>query len=246
MLDIISFRLSGSFAAFKDPSVTSHQTSYLIPSKSAVVGLIGAMIGTKRDNTLGDIYGRDYLELYKTIQIGLSFDSEPKKVVYYTNHRSLKEPKTKPVKTELVDSPNYTIFVNADESTLKKITNAIEYKNFAFSPYLGHVYCPAVISDLKKFKSKETKSVGQNTSSVILDESDSYSNNFHFTITELEESSRIIVERHLHHFYEDEKFQSRVLKHWIPVAGSTFRIEEDTTRNLSKFISIEDQVVCLY
>jgi CRISPR-associated Cas5-like protein len=60
-LDILSFRISGSFAAFRDPSVTSHQTVSFIPSKSAVIGIIGAMIGVKRSNSLAELYSQEYL-----------------------------------------------------------------------------------------------------------------------------------------------------------------------------------------
>ena len=48
-LKIISCELSGDFAAFSDPSVTTNQTVYFIPSKSAIIGLIGGLIGVRRN-----------------------------------------------------------------------------------------------------------------------------------------------------------------------------------------------------
>ena len=104
--------MSGSFAAFRDPSVTSNQTVYYIPSKSAVVGILGAMIGIKRSDQLGDIYSQEYLDFFKQTSIGIQLESIPKKVVYFTNHRSLKKAKTKPFKTEVVENPRYTIYVD--------------------------------------------------------------------------------------------------------------------------------------
>ena len=36
-----------------------------------------------------------------------------------------------------------------DDFYYEKIKKSIEENNFKYSPYLGHVYCPAIIQDLK-------------------------------------------------------------------------------------------------
>jgi CRISPR-associated protein Cas5h len=245
-LDILSFRISGSFAAFRDPSVTSHQTVSFIPSKSAVIGIIGAMIGVKRSNSLAELYSQEYLELYKNTKIGLRFEAEPKKIVYFTNHRSLKETKTKPVKSELVDSPKYTVFVSSDEKTMGNLKNVIQKNEFSFSPYLGHAYCPCVISDLQSYQNvTESNTKNNDTSCVILDESEAYSDTFKIDLSEKDDDSHVIIERHLHHFFLDDKFQSRVLKHWIPIK-SVFTVNKNLEPKLSKFVKISDEIVCLY
>ncbi|MDE1766201.1 MAG: CRISPR-associated protein Cas5 [Thaumarchaeota archaeon] len=245
-MDIISFTVSGSFAAFRDPSVTSHQTVSFIPSKSAVIGIIGAIIGVKRSNSLAELYSSEYLELYKNTLIGLRFESEPKKVVYFTNHRSLKEAKTKPVKSELVDSPRYTIFVSSDKNTMEKLENTIRQNKFSFSPYLGHAYCPCVVSDLKFYQNvMESDAKNNDTSCVILDESETYSDTFKIDLGGKDENSHVIIERHLHHFFSNNEFQSRVLKHWIPIK-SVFTVNKNLKPKLSKFVKISDGIVCLY
>lgn len=246
-MDLISFRISGSFAAFRDPSVTSHQTVYFIPSKSALIGLIGAIIGVKRSNSLAELYSEEYLEFFKETKVGLRFESEPKKVVYFTNHRSLKEPKTKPIKSELVESPKYTLFVTSSEDYTKRIESTIANHDFVFSPYLGHAYCPCTISDLQKYDTHEVNPKHKSTSCVILDESETFTDSFRLTMEpdKSDIDSRIIVERHLHHFFNNGKFEARVLKHWIPVKNSFF-IETISESILSKFVELPDQVVCLY
>lgn len=245
-MDILSFSISGSFAAFRDPSVTSHQTVSFIPSKSAIIGIIGAIIGTKRSNSLAELYSPEYLELYKNTLIGLRFESEPKKVVYFTNHRSLKETKTKPVKSELVDSPEYTIFVSSDKNTMANLQNSIQQNKFSFSPYLGHAYCPCTISNLQFYPDVvEFDAKRNDTSCVILDESELYSSPFKIEISGKDDNSHVIIERHLHHFFMDDKFQSRILKHWIPVK-SIFTINKSLEPKLSKFVKIRDEIVCLY
>ena len=245
-MKLISFRISGAFAAFRDPSVTSNQTVYYIPSKSAIVGMLGAMIGIKRSDNLDEIYSDEFQEFFKNTKIGIQFESKPKKVTFFTNHRSLKESKTKPFKTELVENPKYTIYVNIDKENSKKISNAIKKNEFAFSPYLGHAYCQATVSDFKEIDAKETASKGEKTQCVVLDESETYNPDFKLKLRQSSQEGSIIIERHIHHFFIDEKFDGRVLKHWIPSNKAEFKIKEFQSSKLSKFYKIGDFVVCMY
>lgn len=252
MLDIVSFDASGDFAAFRDPSVTSNQTVTYIPSKSAVIGMIGAMLGVERDHSLGEIYGPAYLGLYKKTFIGIELLSDPKKTLFFTNHRSLKESKTKPFKTEVLVSPSYRFYIRSDEEVQKRLFAALKDNDFKYAPYLGHAYCPARISNaaaqqmdslagLKKFV----------TSSVLLDESESYNAKFSVKAEPLEEGkSRMIIERHLHHFFENgsQELQRRVLRHWIPASRSQFEVQLPEKPALSSFLQSKDngRVVCFY
>jgi len=244
-LKIISFRISGAFAAFRDPSVTSNQTVYYIPSKSAVVGLVGALIGIRRSDTLGEIYSKEYLDFFEKIRIGIKLESAPKKITYFTNHRSLKEPKTKPFKAELVENPRYTFYISTEDSFMKRLSDALLKNEFAYAPYLGHAYCPASIFDSKEMEGNDVDSEGEKTTCVILDESESYNQSFEFK-PEIVSGGSVIIERHIHHFFKDEKFDGRVLKHWIPTNGTEVEIDRDSPRYLSKFYKIGVHVVCLY
>jgi CRISPR-associated protein Cas5h len=247
VLNVISFRIRGDFAAFRDPSVTANQTVYYIPSKSAVIGILGAIIGIKRENTLGDIYNPAYLQLLKATKIGLQVNSTPKKITFFTNHRSLKEAKTKPFKSEILENPDYTIFVVTEQPFYEKLANCLQENSFEYSPYFGHAYCPARISEFKTFEAEHHRPEDQYTSSVILDLSETYDTKFGFEPYP-EGDVRIFVERHLHHFFENGKLQARVLKHWIPMQSSRLRIEDYVGGKLSSFIQPSDKedVICIY
>ena len=246
MLKLITFRISGEFAAFRDPSVTSNQTAYYIPSKSAVIGILGAMIGIRRSDTLDEIYSKEYLEFFKNTKIGLQLECTPKKVVFFTNHRSLKEPKTKPFKTELVENPTYTIYVKTDEINSKKLINALEKHEFVYAPYFGHAYCPTRIENFRQIDVSKIDPKDKKTKCVILDESETYNLDFQFECGIINDGGSVIVERHIHHFFEGEKFDARVLKHWIPTNNSELEIERDSTRSLSEFYTMKDHVICMY
>jgi hypothetical protein len=94
------------------------------------------------------------------------------------------------------------------------------------------------------------------TSCVILDESDSYQSDFILDVRPLSEKASIIIERHLHHFYTNDHFEQRVLKHWIPVNFSSYRIRRISIGGLSKFFMVDNdddddddkdnEVVCMY
>lgn len=245
---IISFRVSGEFAAFRDPSVTSNQTVYYIPSKSAMIGLLGAILGVERDHSLGEIYSRDYIELFKKTQIGLELESDPRKISFFTNHRSLKEPKTKPFKTEVLVSPSYRIYVKTDDSTRDVLYTALKENDFKYPPYLGHAYCPARVSDTKLQEITAFTGYKFETSSVILDESGTYNTRFSVTAEPLNGNSRIIIERHLHHFFENGQLEKRVLRHWIPARSSVYEVEITENPKLSSYYSLQDggKVVCFY
>lgn len=249
MLDtIVSFRVYGEFAAFRDPSVTSNQTVYYIPSKSAVIGLVGAILGVERDHSLGEIYSPDYIELFKKTLIGLELESDPRKISFFTNHRSLKEPKTKPFKTEVLTLPSYRFYVKTDDATRDALYTALKDNDFKYTPYLGHAYCPARISDMKIQEMSVFVGYKFETSSVVLDESETYNMGFTVKAQPVDYDSRMIIERHLHHFFENGQLERRVLRHWIPARGSVYKIEITEKPRLSSYYSLPDggKVVCLY
>ena len=233
--------------------MTSNQTVYYIPSKSAVIGLIGAMLGIERDNSSTEIYGSQYIDFYAVTRIGIRFETIPKKVTFYTNHRILKKKgerlKIKPFKKELLVEPIYTIFVGTKEDRFNKLVDIIENKNFVYSPYLGHAYCPAVIDDLKVYDNVKSiqESEDEKTSCVVLDESETYNkDNFEFRLSPIDKDSKVMIERHLHHFIKNHVLEKTVLKHWIPIKSS-FRIAIDSARELSSFVKMDDEeIVCLY
>ena len=258
-LKIISCELSGDFAAFSDPSITTNQSVYFIPSKSAIIGLIGGLIGVRRDITKIAFeekwYNDEFLDLLLNIRIGLSFESEPAKFTYFSNNVSLKENKKKPFKREVLEKPKYKLYIST-EKYWDRVKDVLCTKGFEFSPYLGNAFCPARIENVETFDAEKTEPKGKTTSSVILDESETYNPNFQVEVQPVRDGSRIIVERHLHHIVGEKVDQETsevvlqlerfALKHWIPIGDSEYRISKYFGGSLSEFIEIDGKVVCLY
>ena len=182
------------------------------------------------------------------IRIGLSFESKPAKFTYFSNNVSLKENKKKPFKREVLERPKYKLYISTEEYW-DEIKDALSTNSFEFSPYLGNAFCPARIENFEVIDAESTEPNGKETSSVILDESESYNPDFRFNVEPTTGDSRIIVERHLHHYVEENEsclLLKRALKHWIPIENSEFKIIEDSDRKLSEFIETEGKVVCLF
>jgi len=256
-LSIVSFDLEGDFAAFRDPSVTTNQTVTIIPSKSAVIGLIGALLGIRRSNSIfDDIYCESYIDLLKKTAIGIKVRSQPVKWTFFTNHRSLKEAKTKPFKTELLVAPRYTIFVKSTNEVNQSLLERLKDNNFVFSPTLGHSYCPARIPNFHKIDNvKEVKPSDRLVSTVFLDEAvESKGGNSGVKFDETDGlPARVFVERHLHHYFKGDWLKRIVLRHFIPVPVdsicSCVRLSSFYSQlSLVRFYAFDDseEVLCLY
>lgn len=261
-MNLVSFDLEGDFAAFRDPSVTSNQTVCTIPSKSALIGLIGALIGLERSNSISELYCQGYMDLLRETSVGIKVRSTPRKVSFFTNHRSLKEAKTKPFKTELLVAPRYTIYVKSGEDTAQKLLDVLEEKTFKYCPTLGHSYCLARIPSYREHVANEVEPVSRWTSSVILDEvpetQGKYESMYRFRLDRFRlrsGSARVLLERHLHHYFKDSELEKRVRRHWIPIPEGEkecrlgFDLESNQHPSLVKFYAldgVEDEVICLY
>lgn len=256
-MSIVSFDLEGDFAAFKDPSVTTNQTVTVIPSKSALIGLLGALLGVKRSNSIfADMYSEGYRDLLKKTAVGMKVRSQVAKCTFFTNHRSLKEPKTKPFKTELLVNPQYTVYVKSTDEVNQALIDRLKDNQFVFSPTLGHAYCPARIPKFKELSGiKEVEPEDLHVSTVLLDEViETKSKNPGVRFEDIPGfPAKVMVERHLHHYIAGDSLKRVVLRHFIPVPesgkGSVIEIERyDSCLSLAKFYSVEgsEQALCLF
>ncbi len=256
-MSIVSFDLEGDFAAFKDPSVTTNQIVTVIPSKSALIGLLGALIGVKRSNSIFDgDYSEAYLDLLKKTAVGIKVRNQPDKCTFFTNHRSLKEAKTKPYKTELLVGPKYTVYVKSTAEVNHTLLEKLKDNNFAFSPTLGHAYCLARIPRFQEISGiKEVEPQNQQISTVLIDEIvESKSQDIGVQFSQFSNfPAKVLVERHLHHYMAGNSLKSIVLRYYIPVPeggkDSVILIDSyESAMLLAKFYSVEGskEALCLF
>ena len=153
-----------------------------------------------------------------------------------------------------MEKPQYTIFIQTSDDYGERIIDVLKTREFVYSPYLGHMYCPArLIYDYDDYvyDASEIDICGKSVSSVVLDESETYKSfkMDYDIISEDNEDSRIIIERHLHHFMNNGKLDTRVLKHLIPIQNTKMEITSFNEKpQLSKFIQIKktNENICIY
>jgi len=251
LVKLIVFNVKGDFAAFRDPCVTTNQTVYCIPSKSAVIGFVGAIIGLNRGHGLDKIYCDEFVHLLEATRIGIRLNSSPHKIAFFTNHRSLKENKMKPFKTELLCEPNYTFFVETSNDFAERLWDALKSQRYVYTPYLGHVYCLARISEPCLTSGEEVNPEEKTISTVVFDEKiETRETEPAVSLRPISESSRLIIERRLYHHVEEGEIKRIVLRHWIPLEGSKFEIEKIQEQRFTKFFRMDgmpnEEAICLF
>jgi len=226
---VLAFSARGRFAAHQDPSVTSHQLVYYAPPKSAIVGMVGAILGTPRSET-GELYSPEYVSLLSRIRVGIGMlngpDELPQKVLFGTNRRPLKKSSThmKPTKSELVENPNYRIYVAGDDGTLDELKRRIDDHDPAYPVYFGHAYCQARVEnaragDAQKVNGGRPVTVG----TTVLREP---SPGFRYQPV----GSSVIVENKMVHSARDGAVERRSMPHMIPLRGTRIKVGDASSK----------------
>ncbi|MBE7358746.1 CRISPR-associated protein Cas5 [Campylobacter sp. RM12327] len=152
---LIAFDLWGDYAHFSHPATIYSSLTYPVPPKTAIMGLLGAIIGLKEYEKLGDLKYSVKLNaslkkktmIFNGIKMALS--SSMKLADGYQDASQKKQ-----FYRELICEPNYTIYLNLEN--LDKYFQDQIYKNIkehksVYTPYLGINFC------LADFKFKEIK-----------------------------------------------------------------------------------------
>lgn len=241
---VFSFRVRGNYAAFMDPRTTSSGVTYYSPPHSAILGMLGAILGVKRPTQEeireGKIYGSEFVWFRDNVKIGIRVNSPMEKHIYYTNHVSFKENRTMPTKMEVLLSPDYTIYVAASENPGEKLMSSIQKRTFAHPIYFGRAYCKATVHGTvtpmshklvsgKKFK---TRCVVPHTAHTMhgIDPG----------------NGKTITERQAHHYVEDGKLTSCIIPRTIPVEGARIVVDMNLDcKPMGDVLEINDKRDCV-
>jgi len=218
---VLAFSARGRFAAHRDPSVTTHQLAYYAPPKSAIVGMVGAIIGTPRSDT-GELYSPEYVDLLSRISVGIGMlnepDSRPQKILFGTNRRTLEDTgHMKPTKSELVENPNYRIYVSGDGKTIDELKRRIDNHDPAYPVYFGHAYCQARVEGARVDDAQKVDGKSVTVGTTVLRESDS-------DAEYQPVGSSVIVENKMVHRARDGSVERRSMPHMIPLRGAGIKV----------------------
>lgn len=213
-----SFGVRGNYAAFMDPRITSSGVTYYSPPHSAILGMLGAILGVKRPTQKeireGRIYSSEFVWFRDNVKVGIRVNNPMEKHVYYTNHVSFKENRTMPTKMEVLLSPDYTIYVAASKNPGEKLMANLQKRTFAYPIYFGRAYCKAVVyGNVVKMPHELISSERFKTKCVLP--------HTHHTMHEFDVGNgQSITERQTHHHVENDKLVSCIIPRTIPMEGA--------------------------
>ena len=142
------FDVSGEYGHFRKFNTTTSPLTYGIPTPTAVIGILGAVLGIERENDKGEVSsGQESLrESFSADRTSLAIRvlNPVNKVNVGFNLLATKSPQTffnvvnrTQIEYELLKNPGYRIYLRWDHPRRKELMDRLRKKNFHFTPYLG-------------------------------------------------------------------------------------------------------------
>jgi len=141
---VIGFNLSGKYALFTKPYTKNQPQSFIIPPKSAIVGMVGGILGFSREEYQKKLQNLKYSVVLKKepIKYTTRFNLlQGKSATFSFSKNPLKNPPERgqrsPTTFEILKDPSWDIFIHLDDELLNELTNRIKNSLFSYVPYLG-------------------------------------------------------------------------------------------------------------
>lgn len=184
---VIEMDIWSNFGCFSKPfSNTGGILSYLIPPKTSIVGMIGAVLGYEFDGLDDDIYKIE--ELYDIkISIQPLFDLKTKRVTFNNVEGTTEKVKISNIHQDVLINPYYKLFISFPDSLNDKedlFINRIKNHETIFSLYMGRNEFPLSfelcdvfeyesiilnLNNLEEFFSNDEKIYGSLNRSIVKD-----------------------------------------------------------------------------
>jgi len=169
-MELLSFQLKGDYALFTKPYANNQMQSFLIPPKTALAGMVGAILGFGKDGYIERIG-------FDNLKIGIQVLSLPRKDLFGINFMQgegvfnlyknpLREPPEKgersPTRLEVLKDIRYRIYLyHPDIDIFDKLADYIENNKCIFVPYLGTESMFADISEFKRIFGRKIQNVNK-------------------------------------------------------------------------------------
>lgn len=154
----IKFKLSGDYALFKKPFANNQPQSFVIPPKTAILGMIGAIMGWSKNEYIKilpfDKFSYAVRLLTPKIKkdlIGINL-MQGKSAKFNFNENPLRNPPERgqrsPTRFEFLKDMKWEIFLIIENSQIKEeLLGRLEEKRFVYNPNLGLQSLFAKITD---------------------------------------------------------------------------------------------------
>lgn len=142
--------IKGNWGHFKRPETNNNPLTHDLITKTALIGLIGAVLGIERIEM-----AKKYPQLSEDILYGVSVISAVKKESWSFTLRSVTEQfKKSPRPMEFLKNPNYLVAIAIKDTRSANLLNSffdfVERSEACFTPVLGLHNCPANLNFLSR------------------------------------------------------------------------------------------------
>jgi len=163
--EILIFDISSEYGHFRKYNTTTSPLTYSIPTRTAIVGILGAILGMEREVADG-IYPAGAIPVQeffskKNADIAIQILKPVKKenvainlINTKTSFYDLTKAGRTQIEFELLKEPAYRIFFAMDNrpDVFAELSERIQHKQHHFSPYLGLAQFTAMIDFVAKTK----------------------------------------------------------------------------------------------
>jgi len=141
--------IQGHWAQFRKPETNNTPLTHDFLTKTAFIGLIGAVLGIERDELR-----KLYPSLCDSLLYGVQVRCAVKKVSWAFTLRNVHKPndplEKAPRQMEFLSNPNYTVVLGLQDETSRDIfqrfVNAVQKSEACYTPVLGLHNCPAELA----------------------------------------------------------------------------------------------------
>lgn len=161
---VLIFEVSSNMGHFRKSFTNMCKTSYIVPPRTVITGIIGAMLGIQR-NVNPENFSKDKSFIsVKVLNIGERINIMKNYVKDLQRVNKIRGIETrKQILIEYVREPKYRIyFSHTDKELYENVKKRLETKSYFYSTYLGSAVCLAQINYVGEFEmsvSKKNKEV---------------------------------------------------------------------------------------
>jgi CRISPR-associated protein Cas5h len=154
----IKFKLSGDYALFKKPFANNQPQSFVIPPKTAILGLIGAIMGWSKSEYIKILPFDNFFYAVKLLTdkikketVGINI-MQGKNAKFTVNENPISNPPERgqrsPTRYEFIKDIKWEIFLMINDLNIcEKFFERLQSKKFIYNPYLGMQQLFARIND---------------------------------------------------------------------------------------------------
>lgn len=170
--EILIFDISSEFGHFRKYNTTTSPLSYSIPTRTAVAGILGAILGMEREVADGvypvgaipvqEFFSKSNSDIAVQILNPVKKENVAMNLINTkTSFYDLTRAGRTQIEFELVKNVKYRIFfaLNNNQLVFNELEGRIKTKNHHFSPYLGLAQCTATVDfvDIKQAELMENR-----------------------------------------------------------------------------------------